>query len=146
MVELDGKAALVTADEHKLLLLEQDRPPIPVSGVVALLSFAAGAIASAVVAGRHPVMTWLIGYPLAAAVPLLYAPILQVWHGYDLDSAVLAVAIIASCLGCIAGRILARPASLRRADRPLGAVAAPKRHEATVIVRLRVRISRLGSA
>jgi hypothetical protein len=105
---IDGEPALVTADGHKLLVLDEERPPVPTSQIAALLYFAGGAISALLFAERRLTSTLLLACLLATAVPMLFAFALEAWYGYDLDRLLLAAAIVAPCLGSIAGRVLVR--------------------------------------
>jgi VanZ family protein len=111
---IDGEPAMVTSDGYKMLVLDEERPPVPISQIATLLYFAGGAISALLFAERRLVSTLLLAYLSATAVPTLFAFTLEAWYGYDLDWVLLAAAIVSPGLGTIAGRVL-----VRRFEQPL---------------------------
>jgi hypothetical protein len=105
---IDGAPAIVTAAGHKILVLDEERPPVPVSRIATLFYFAAGAMAALLLGGRGLPISLAMGWPMAAAAPLLYALMLETAYGYDSDWALLGAAIFAPCLGAIVGWMLRR--------------------------------------
>jgi hypothetical protein len=113
---VDGSPQLASPDGHRLIIVDPNGPPVPVSEIVAVICFAAGTVGAALLIGRGRLRSWLTGYALAGVLPLLYALVLSVWHSYQIDLILVAAVIIAPGLGMVVGSILAKRLNHRQAS------------------------------